>query len=76
MKDVDLGEPTLFFDHVYLGCTQRECQASKDTVDNHRNMFESRIFAGAMEKLLVSENSDANISSWFYDMEGHANWKI
>ena len=25
MKDVDLGEPT-FFDHVYLGSTQRECQ--------------------------------------------------
>ena len=25
MKDVDLGEPTSFFDHVYLGCTQKEC---------------------------------------------------
>ena len=25
MKDVDLGEPTSSFDHVYLGCTQREC---------------------------------------------------
>ena len=24
MKDVDLGEPTSFFDHVYLGCTQRD----------------------------------------------------
>ena len=22
MKDVDLGEPTSFLDHVYLGCTQ------------------------------------------------------
>ena len=22
----DLGEPTSFLDHVYLGCTQRECQ--------------------------------------------------
>ena len=27
--------------HVYLGCTQRECQTSKDIVDNYRNMFES-----------------------------------
>ena len=26
MKEVDLGEPTSFFDHVYLGCTQRECE--------------------------------------------------
>ena len=25
MKFVDLGEPTSFLDHVYLGCTQREC---------------------------------------------------
>ena len=25
MKDVDLEEPTSFLDHVYLGCTQREC---------------------------------------------------
>ena len=24
MKDIDLGEPTSFLDHVYLGCTQRE----------------------------------------------------
>ena len=24
-KEVDLGEPTSFLDHVYLGCTQRPC---------------------------------------------------
>ena len=35
-------------------------------------MFKSSISAGAMEKLPVSEKSDANISSWSYDMEGHA----
>ena len=29
MKDVDLGEPRSFVDHVCLGCTQRECQISK-----------------------------------------------
>ena len=46
-KDVDLGEPTSFFDHVYLGCAQRQCETSKDIVDNHRTMFESRISAGA-----------------------------
>ena len=56
MKDVDLGESTSFLDHVYLGCTQRECQTSKDIVDNCRNMFESRISAGTFEKLLSSEN--------------------
>ena len=51
MKDVDLGEPTSFLYHFYLGCTQRECQISKDIVDNYKSMFESRISAGAMEKL-------------------------
>ena len=29
MKDVDLGEPTSFLDHVYLGCIQRECETSQ-----------------------------------------------
>ena len=24
-KEVDLGEPTSFLDHVHLGCTQRQC---------------------------------------------------
>ena len=33
-------------------------------------MFESRISAGATEKLPCSEN--LRISSWSYDMEGHA----
>ena len=50
MKNVDLGEPTSFLDHAYSGCTQRECQTSKDVVDKHRNMLESRISVGALEK--------------------------
>ena len=45
-KEVDLGELTSSLDHVYLGCTQRQCEISKDIVVNHRTMFESRIFAG------------------------------
>ena len=28
MKLDDLGEPTPFLDHVYLGCTQRECKSN------------------------------------------------
>ena len=69
-KEVDLGEPTSFLDHVYLGCTQRQCEISKDIVDNYRTMFESRISSGATEKLPCSEN--LRVSSWSYDMEGHA----
>ena len=48
-KEVDLGEPTSFLDRVYLVCTQRQCEISKDIVDNYRTMFESRISAGATE---------------------------
>ena len=69
-KEVDLGEPTSFLDHVYLGCTQRQCEISKDIVDNYRTMFESRISAVRVEKLPFPQN--LRISSWSYDMEGHA----
>ena len=59
-----------------LGCTQRECQISKNIVDNYRSMLESRTSARATEKLSekkVTGKPDAEtISSWSYDMEGHA----
>ena len=69
-KEVDLGEPTSFLDHVYLGCTQRRCEISTNTVDNYRTMFESRISAGRAEKLPFDQN--LRISSRSYDMTGHA----
>ena len=47
-------------------------KTSKDIVDNIRNMFESRISAGGVEKLPCSEESEADISTCSYDMEGHA----
>ena len=50
-QEVDLAEATSFLGHVCLGCTQRQCQVSKDVVDNNRTMFESRISAGEVEKL-------------------------
>ena len=69
-KEVDLGERTSFLDHVYLGCTRRQCEIGKDIVDNYRTMFESRTSAGGTEQLPYSQN--LRISSWSYDMEGHA----
>ena len=66
-KEVDLGEPTSFLDHVYLGCTQRQCEISKDIVDNYRTVFESRISAVWAEKLPFPQIF--RISSWSYDME-------
>ena len=69
-KEVDLEEPTSFLDHEHLGCTQRQCQISKDTVDNYRTLFESRISAGRVEKLPFPQI--LRFSSWSYDMAGHA----
>ena len=76
MQDVHLGEATSFLNHVYLVCTQRECQISKDIVDSYRSMFESRISARATEQLpgtKATGKTDAEtVSSWSYDMEGDA----
>ena len=59
-----------------LGCTQRECQISKDFVEYYRSTFESRISAGTTEKLPETKATgkpDAEtVSSWSYDMESHA----
>ena len=80
MKDVGLGEPTSFLDHVYLGCTQRESQISKDIVDNYKSMFESRISAGAMEELPEAEapgKPETNTtSSWSWKVMQRMRGKI
>ena len=79
-KEVDLGEPTSFLDHVYLGCTQRQCEISKDIVDNYRTIFESRIppeqlknyhaprifvfLRGSMTRKIMQRNVWNDIVSW------------
>ena len=40
---------------MYLVCTQRQCEISKDIVDNYRAMFETRISAERTEKLPYSQ---------------------
>ena len=72
MKDVDIEEPTSFLDHVYLGCTQRECKPNEKIIRQYNKMFESRISAGATEKLPGWDKPRAKTSAWSYDMEGHA----
>ena len=43
---------------------------SKNIVDNYRTMFESRISAEEVDKLPFAQNH--RISSWSYEMAGHA----
>ena len=72
MKNVDLDEPTSFPDHMCLGCSQRGCKPNEIIVDEYRKVFESRISAGATEKLPGWEKPHAKTVPWSYDMEGHA----
>ena len=51
MKNVDIEEPTSYLDHVYLGCTQRECKPDDTIIEQQEKMFESRISAGAAEEI-------------------------
>ena len=74
MKDVDLGEPTSFLHHVYLGCTQRECQISQDIADNKRSMVESWISVGAMEKY-QKQKPRGNLMPKPY-LHGPMTWKV
>ena len=57
LKEVDLGEPTFFLDHVYLCCTQRQCEVRKDVVDNYRTMFDSRISAEWIREITIPSKS-------------------
>ena len=72
MKDADIEEPTPLLGHVYLGCTQEECKPNEKIFGQYNKMFESRISAGATEKLLGWDKPRAKTSAWSYDMEGHA----
>ena len=39
MKIVDTDEQTSFLDHVYLGCTQRECKPDETIIEQYTKMF-------------------------------------
>ena len=68
-KEIDLGEPTSFLDHVYLGCTQRRCEISKDIVDKYRSMFRIQDFR---------RNNGKNCHAWKprIFLHGPTTWKV
>ena len=49
VNNVGLDEPTSFLDHVHIGCTQRACELNEIIIKEYREMFESRMSAGATE---------------------------
>ena len=38
MKNIDIEEPTTFLDHVYLGCTQRECKPNEKIIGQQQDV--------------------------------------
>ena len=62
-KEADLGEPTFFRDHVFLGCTQRQCKISKDIVDNYR----SCVF---LHGFVILEGHAKKCVEWFCELAG------
>ena len=71
-KGVAYDEPTSFINHVYLGCTLRQCEPTEGIVERNKEIFESRISAWATEKVPGWDTNQAKTRAWFYDMEGHA----
>ena len=71
MNNVDLDVPTSFLDHVYLGCTQRECKSNEIIMDEYRKLIESRISAGATEKSPEWEKLHVETIVQSSDMKGH-----
>ena len=65
-KEVDLWEPTSFLDHVYLGCTQRECEISKKYCGQLQNHVRIANFRGWSREITIP-----SISSYFFMVLWH-----
>ena len=72
VENVDIDEPTSFLDHESLEYTQRECNPNEIIVDQYKEMLESRISAGATDKLPGAEKPHEKTVAWSYGVEGHA----
>ena len=56
MKHVDLGEPTSFLDHVYLGCTQCECKPDESSLTNTERCSNRNSLPEQLKSCLVVRN--------------------
>ena len=71
MKQVQLEQPAPLLDHIYLGCTQRECKLNLKIVRENKDSFESLISPGTIKQLLGWKKSHVDIVAWSHDMEGY-----
>ena len=56
-KEVDLGEPTSFLDHVFLGCTQRQMRNKQRYCGQLQNHVRIANFSGESGKITIPSKS-------------------
>ena len=56
-KEVDLGEPTSFLDHVYLGWRHRQCEISKRYCGQLQNHVRIANFCGWSREITIPSKS-------------------
>ena len=69
VEDIDekmwtLTNPTFFLDHENFGCALRDCNPNETTIEQWKEMFESRIAAGATQKLPGWKKPHAQTVAW------------
>ena len=69
MKLLDLGEPTSFLDHVYLGCTQRERKPNATIIEEYQKCSNHEILLHQLRNYLGGRNLTQQQS------RGHTIWK-
>ena len=66
----NLGEPTSFLDHVYLGCTQRECKPNETVIDEYRKRSNHEFLLNQIKNCQDGRNLTQKLSRC------HTTWKV
>ena len=74
-KEVDLGKPTSFLDHVYLGCTQKECQNRKEILWIITEVSSNQGFLLGLQKNNQKQKPRRNLMKKRY-LHGPMIWKF
>ena len=69
MKFVDLGEPTSFLDHAYLGCIQFECKNLTNFFLGGEQKDVRNYVAGAIKQSFGRKERLENVQSMFTECQ-------
>ena len=63
---------TQITDQVYLGCTQRECETNNIIVTEKSELLNQLVSSCTSTTTEFNYDTKRNVTSWSYDMQGHA----